>query len=62
MREELLEREPPLRRMASIHQQIDRRVGGRAMHVLQGLPQAGQMRALEERCRGSQSARSPAAV
>ena len=51
MREEFLEREPPLRGMASIHEQVDRRVGGRAMHILQGLSQAGQMRALEERCR-----------
>ncbi len=49
MREELLEREPPLRRMAPIEKQIDRRVGGRTMDVLQGLPQSRQLRALEER-------------
>ena len=35
MRQQLLEREPPLRRMAPAHEQLHRRVGGRAMHVLQ---------------------------
>jgi hypothetical protein len=38
MREELLEREPPLRRVASIEKQIDGRVGGGTMDVLQGFP------------------------
>ena len=49
VRQELLECEPSLRRMASVEEQLDRCIGWRPMHVLQRLPQARQLRALEKR-------------
>ena len=61
MREQFLEGEPTLGGVPSIHQQIDRRVRRRSMHVLQGFAQARQMR-IGEHCGGSQSSNSPAAV
>ena len=51
MREQFLEREPPLGRVPPIDQQIHRRVRRRPMHVVQGLAQARQMR-IGEHCGG----------
>ncbi len=43
VREQFLEREPALRRVATLEQGLDRRVRGRPVHDAQGLAERGQM-------------------